>query len=197
MKQKSKIWRFCKRFTLLCVVLNLALFAGVYFGGAVESESHADAIVVPGAAIWKNRKPSDALLYRLHTALDLFQDGRADIIIVTGGGVGNYAEAEVMAEWLLQQGVPESAIIIENNSGTTRDSGVNVGRVMKSRKLESALVVSNWFHVARTRLTLEQEGIDTYAAPAGGNVLVREPYFVMREMAGLPVYALRLDELRG
>ncbi|MDC1142230.1 YdcF family protein [Planctomycetota bacterium] len=175
----------------------MSLFAGVYFGGAIESDQRADAIVVPGAAIWKARKPSDALLYRLHTALDLYQAGRAPVIICTGGGEGNYAEGKVMAEWLAAEGVPESALIIENDSATTRDSGDNVARIMKSRKLKSALVVSNWFHVARTRMTLEQEGIQTYAAPAGGNTLRQEPYFVLREMAGLPAYALKLDRLRG
>lgn len=178
-------------------MLLLALFSGVYFGGAIESDQQADAIVVPGAAVWKNRKPSDALLYRLHTALDLYEAGRAKTIICTGGGEGNYAEAPIMAEWLIAHGVPKHSIVIENNSRTTRDSGVNVAQVMKARDLKTALVVTNWFHVARTRLTLEQENIDTYAAPAGGNVLIREPYFVLREMAGLPIYALRLDELRG
>ena len=77
-----------------------------------------------------------------------------------------------------------------------RDSGVNVARLMKRRGFKSALVVSQWFHVARTRLCLEQEGIETYAAPSDGKVLVKEPYFVGREMFALPAYAFRLDELR-
>ncbi|MHC4839551.1 MAG: YdcF family protein [Planctomycetota bacterium] len=197
MKNKSKFWRITKRVSIVFVLIGTMLFAGVYFGGAIESRENADAIVVPGAAIWRNRKPSDALLYRLHTALDLYHDGRAPMIICTGGGEGNYAEGVVMAEWLIEHGVPKNAILVDNQSATTRDSGYNVARIMKTRKLETALVVSNWFHVARTRMTLEQEGIDTFAAPAGGNVLRREPYFVIREMAGLPAYALKLDELRS
>ena len=83
-----------------------------------------------------------------------------------------------------------------NESATTRDSGVNVARLMKRRGFKSALVVSQWFHVARTRLCLEQEGIETYAAPSDGKVLVKEPYVVGREMLALPAYAFRLDELR-
>jgi uncharacterized SAM-binding protein YcdF (DUF218 family) len=151
---------------------------------------------VPGAAVWRDRKPSDALEYRLTKAAELYNTGRAPWVIVTGGGEGNYAEAEVMADWLVERGVPRDAIIVENYSATTRDSGNNVARIMKRLDLKTALVVSQWFHVARTRLCLEQEGADTYAMPCGGNTLVKEPWFVLREMVALPLYALRLDELR-
>jgi uncharacterized SAM-binding protein YcdF (DUF218 family) len=69
---------------------------------------------------------------------------------------------------------------------------------MKERGMKSALVVSQWFHVARCRLVLEQAGVQqTEAAPCGGNTLRREPFFVAREMLGLPAYALHLDKLRG
>jgi hypothetical protein len=45
-------------------------------------------------------------------------------------------------------------------------------------------------------MCLEQEGVETHPAPSGGRKLVKEPYFVGREMVALPAYALRLDELR-
>ncbi|MCA8934607.1 MAG: YdcF family protein [Planctomycetes bacterium] len=188
--------RLAKRVLVVTALITTALFAWVYIGGGLESSQQADCIVVPGAAVWRNRTPSDALLYRLEKAAALYHDGRAPNVIVTGGGEGNYAEGEVMAEWLIQHGVPKPAIIIENESATTRDSGLNVAALMRKRGFKTALVVSQWFHVARTRLCLEQEGVETYASPSDGKVLVKEPYFVGREMVALPAYALRLDELR-
>jgi uncharacterized SAM-binding protein YcdF (DUF218 family) len=190
------IRRFLLRAALCCGALVLALMAWVIVGGSIESDAQADCIVVPGAAVRKNRTPSDALRYRLERALALYNAGRAPRIIVTGGGEGNYAEGEVMAEWLTQRGVPTAAIIIEGAAATTRDSGINVARIMRQNGLQSALVVSQWFHVARTRLCLSQEGMTTHAAPSGGNTLVKEPWFVLREMIALPLYACRLDELR-
>lgn len=189
--------RWFKRLLIATAAGCLALFAWVYLGGGMASGARADCIVVPGAAVWPNRQPSDALLYRLESALELYRAGRAPRIIVTGGGEGNYAEGEVMAQWLAQRGVPENAVIIDNASATTRDSGVNVARIMKQRGYRTALVVSQWFHVARTRLCLAQEGIETYAAPSSGNTLVKEPWFVAREMIALPAYAVRLDETRA
>jgi uncharacterized SAM-binding protein YcdF (DUF218 family) len=192
----KQLWRWIKRGLIASALVALLLFGWVVIGGGVESSAGADCIVVPGAAVWRNRKPSDALLYRLEKAALLYKEGRAPTLIVTGGGVGNYAEANVMCEWLVKHGVPRSAVIIENDSTTTRDSGVNVAQVMRRHGFKSALVVSQWFHVARTRLCLEQEGIETYAAPSDGKVLVKEPFFVGREMLALPAYALHLDELR-
>lgn len=191
-----KTLKWLKRAFVATTVVCLLLFAWVYVGGTVESSDDADCIVVPGAAVWRNRTPSDALLYRLEKAAALYRAGRAPKLIVTGGGEGNYAEAEVMGEWLAEHGVPKSAIITENQSATTRDSGVNVARLMRRNGFATAIVVSQWFHVARTRLCLEQEGIVTYAAPSDGKILAKQPFFVGREMVALPAYALRLDELR-
>lgn len=190
------IFKFAKRLALLGGVIALLLFGWVFISGGIESGRNADCIVVPGAAVWANRRPSNALEYRLEKAAELYREGRAPYVIVTGGGEGNYAEAVVMAEWLAERGVPETALIIENESATTRDSGVNVSALMRKRGFNSALVVSQWFHVGRTRLCLSQEGIETMPVPCGGNTLVKEPYFVAREMVALPAYALRLDELR-
>lgn len=190
------ILKFAKRLVLLGAFVALILFGWVFVSGGIESGRQADCIVVPGAAIWKNRQPSDALAYRLEKAAELYRQKRAPWVIVTGGGVGDYAEAYVMAEWLAERGVPESALIIENGSATTRDSGKNVAAVMRKRGFHTALVVSQWFHVGRTRLCLSQEGMDTLPVPCGGNTLIKEPYFVAREMVALPAYALRLDELR-
>jgi uncharacterized SAM-binding protein YcdF (DUF218 family) len=178
---------------LASLPLALLLWLGL---AALPSSSQADCIVVPGAAVRANRQPSDALRYRLEAALDLFEAGRAPWIVVTGGGEGNYAEAEVMAEWLLERGVPPDAVIVEDRAANTRESGRHVAHQMRERGLRSALIVTQWFHVARTRLCLEQEGVRTYAAPCGGNVLRREPLFIGREMLGLPAYALKLDTLR-
>lgn len=187
-------WLF--RGIIVAAVIAAGLLSAVVSGGAVESGENADCIVVPGAAVKPGRVPSDALQYRLEGALKLFKQRRAPRVIVTGGGEGDYAEAEVMTDWLVERGVPRLAILAETQSATTRDSGVYVAALMRKHGLKSALVCTQWFHVARTRLCLEQEGIDTLPAPCGGNTLVKEPFFVAREMIALPAYALRADELR-
>jgi uncharacterized SAM-binding protein YcdF (DUF218 family) len=191
-----KVRKWLIRGTIAGALVAGALLTALVSGGAIESSENADCIVVPGAAVKPGRVPSDALQYRLEGALKLFKERRAPRVIVTGGGEGDYAEAEVMTEWLVERGVPRLAILAETQSGTTRDSGVYVAALMRKHGLQSALVCTQWFHVARTRLCLEQEGIETLPAPCGGNTLIKEPFFVAREMVALPAYALRVDELR-
>lgn len=192
-------WRTIRRWSLrtgMAGGLPAALLLAWVAAGAVASDEQADCIFVPGAAIWRNRKPSDALEYRLQHALDLYKQGRAPVIVVAGGGQGNYAEAEVMAEWLLERGVPPTAIIKETTSNTTRENAENAAPMMQQRGLKTALVSTQWFHVTRASLCLRQQGIETRNAPCGGNTLLKEPWFVAREMAALPVYWLRLDRWR-
>lgn len=194
----NTIGTLIKRALLVAGGLALALCGLLYLWGGRQSDERADCIVVFGAAVRKGRTPSDALQYRLDHALTLFRAGRANTIICTGGGEGRYAEGDVMAQWLESRGVPRAAIVIDNESESTRDSGKRVAAIMHRRGLKSALVVSQWFHVARCRLVLDQAGVgQTHAAPCGGNRLKREPFFVARELVGLPAYWLHLDELRG
>ncbi len=187
-------WLF--RASLAGVLVILGLFAWLTAMGAPMSDASADCIVVPGAAIRPGRVPSDALRYRLEGALRLYRAGRAPLIIVSGGGEGDYAEAVVMAEWLEREGVPSQAILKETQARTTRENAANVATIMHQRGMRTALVSSQWFHVARARVALEQEGITTHPAPCGGNTLVKEPLFVAKELAALPAYALKLDQLR-
>lgn len=192
-------WQRLRRFTLralVCVSLPVAALLAWVASGGIASVETADCIFVPGAAIWRNRKPSDALEYRLQHALDLYKQRRAPVIVVAGGGQGNYAEAEVMAEWLVERGVPPTAIIKETTSNTTRENAENAAPMMQRRGLKTALVSTQWFHVTRASLCLRQQGIETRNAPCGGNTLLKEPWFVAREMAALPVYWLHLDRWR-
>jgi uncharacterized SAM-binding protein YcdF (DUF218 family) len=191
-----KVRKWLIRGTIAAALVAGALLTALVSGGGIESGDSADCIVVPGAAVKPGRVPSDALQYRLEGALKLFKQGRARRVVVTGGGEGDYAEAEVMTDWLVERGVPRQVILAETQSVTTRDSGVFVAALMRRHGLRSALVCTQWFHVARTRLCLEQEGIETLPAPCGGNTLIKEPFFVAREMVALPAYALRVDELR-
>lgn len=191
-KPPSKRRRIMLRLALLAVMPPLLLLVWVATG-ALESSRPADCIFVPGAAIRPGRKPSDALEFRLQAALELYQQGRAPRIVVSGGGEGDYAEAEVMREWLIKRGVPEGAILAETTSKTTRENAAFSAPLLRQHGIRSALVCTQWFHVRRTCVCLGQEGITAHAAPCGGRVLTRTPWFVARELAALPIYTLRLD----
>ena len=79
-----------------------------------------DAIVVAGCPVMRNGQPSQSLFRRTSKAVELWQKGRAPVIVLTGGaGESTPAEAVAAAAVARRMGVPESAMILEDKSRTT------------------------------------------------------------------------------
>ena len=114
-------------------------------------------IVVLGARIVDGR-PSRMLEFRLRRAIEVWRAAPAPLV-VTGFG-----EAEVMADWLLVRGVPESSIVLEPEARSTNEN------LERSRALfpDAAYltVVTSGFHVLRTRVWAWHLGIPVRLAAA-------------------------------
>jgi uncharacterized SAM-binding protein YcdF (DUF218 family) len=134
--------------------------------GARDGARASDAIVVLGAAQYVGR-PSPVLRARLDHALDLWQRGMAPRLIFTGGtGIGDTtSEAAVSRLYALRHGVPDTAILMENEGRTTRESLAAVAAIMRGRQMRSAILVSDPFHMLRLRILSTQYGVDAYTSP--------------------------------
>lgn len=182
--------------SLILGPLALAPFSAMVTHGALaEPSGEIDAVLVPGAALRNGGDSlSDALRWRMDTAIDLLKQRKAHFLVVSGGGEGDWNEARAMARYAIEAGIPESAILIEDQAATTRETGVYASRLMRRHGLSNALVVSQWYHVPRVRIALEQEGISAQGKAAKHpNFLNNEPYFVLREALALYAYGSRLD----
>jgi uncharacterized SAM-binding protein YcdF (DUF218 family) len=140
--------------------------ASVLLWGARDRARTSDAIVVLGAAQYVGR-PSPVLRARLDHALDLWQRGLAPRLIFTGGtGVGDTtSEAAVSRIYALKHGVPDTAILMENEGRTTRESLAAVSAIMHARQMRTAILVSDPFHMLRLRILSTQYGVDAYTSP--------------------------------
>ena len=140
--------------------------ASVLLWGARDRARRSDAIVVLGAAQYVGR-PSPVLRARLDHALDLWQRGLAPRLIFTGGtGVGDTtSEAAVSRIYALKHGVPDIAILTENEGRTTRESLAAVSAIMHARQMRTAILVSDPFHMLRLRILSTQYGVDAYTSP--------------------------------
>src|SRR4029078_13558764 len=85
-----------------------------------DQERHADAIVVMGAAQF-NGRPSAVLKARLDTTYQVWKDGVAPGVIVHGGKMpgDRFTESEASRDYLVDRGVPEEAILLENEGRTS------------------------------------------------------------------------------
>ena len=162
--------RLGSRLLVASLIAVLAAWMGsaisVVGWGARDGARASDAIVVLGAAQYVGR-PSPVLRARLDHALDLWQRGMAPRLIFTGGmGVGDTtSEAAVSRLYAIRHGVPDTAILMENEGRTTRESLAAVSVIMHARQLRTAILVSDPFHMLRLRILSTQYGVDAYTSP--------------------------------
>ena len=138
----------------------------VVIWGSRDGAHTSDAIVVLGAAQYVGR-PSPVLRARLDHALDLWERGLAPRLIFTGGtGAGDTtSEAAVSRLYALKRGVPDTAILLENEGRTTRESLEAVAAIMRARQLRTAILVSDPFHMLRLRILSTRYGVNAYTSP--------------------------------
>jgi uncharacterized SAM-binding protein YcdF (DUF218 family) len=135
----------------------------------------ADAIILLGAGQWDDR-PSDAMSARCTAAALLYHQGRAPLIIATGGNPGTpRSDAAVAAECLQSLGVPAKAIALEDASRSTVENLVNSRAIMGDHALRTAIIVSCPFHLLRARRIAQDLGMDVELGAAIDSPLERYP----------------------
>lgn len=145
------------RWGVVLVLLGIGWFLYVLAQiGSVE-RSHAVAIqdmpavdvgIVLGAAMWGDR-PSPGLEERLRHSLEQYQAGKFKMFLLTGGldqeGY-KYTEAEGMANYLEEHGVPREAMLLENKATSTYENLKFSQEIMKEHGFESALIMTHTYH---------------------------------------------------
>lgn len=114
------------------------------------SAGPAQAIVVLGAAQY-NGRPSPVLAKRLDHALDMYSQGAAKQIVVTGykKGSDRYTEAYASFTYLRKAGVPESALVVVDDGTNTWESLSAVKRVLSRSSTDDVILVSSRYHNRR------------------------------------------------
>ncbi len=146
-------------------------FWQVWSTGRADQTRTVDAIVVLGAAQYDGR-PSPQLAARLDHAVELWNDGVAPRVIVTGGNRegDRFTEASASASYLVDRGVPSSAIVQEDAGSTTYES-LERARALVDDSVQTVLLVTDPYHALRTRLAAEEVGFIAYVSPAPDSVV--------------------------
>jgi len=161
--------------------------------GKTDYRRPADAVVVLGARVYADGRPSDALADRVRTACRLYRDGLARKLILSGGpGDGATHETECMRRMALQLGVQADDIWLDAAGWNTQATVRNTEAVFSRWQASRILVVSHFYHLPRIKLAYQRDGWDVYTVPAKESYLLRQmPYNMAREVAALWVYYLR------
>ena len=139
----------------------------------IPRKSDFDYVIIHGAGLIDGSKVSKLLSDRIDKAINVYETDPSPTILIPSGGKGSdesISEAEAMAEYLKEHGIPESDIIMEDKSTTTMENLENCKAIIDSRegRKYTALVTSN-YHVYRAlrycrKIGLNCTGIGSHTA---------------------------------
>lgn len=168
---KKKRWPIYTAIVSL-YVFSTPLFAENFFklieGTATrqtpKNVSNAEAIVVLSGMI--NQVKSTNGVYpewedpdRFFAGIDLYKSGKAPKIIFTNGRLPWYnaknTEGDILRQFALEYGIPDSAIILTMNVENTADEAKAVGKIMG--KWKHIILVTSAYHMPRARHNFETQ----------------------------------------
>jgi vancomycin permeability regulator SanA len=158
--------------------------------GFSEPRLPADVAVVLGSKVHRDGTPSSGLQRRLERARELYLKGAVKAIFVSGGrGSEGFEEADVMRNILIQNGVPAGAILVDRAGNNTRLTAIHTREMMQARGWQSAVVISQYYHVPRATLALRQQGVPHVSgAAAEYRFTWTDSLSIIREFAGFYAY---------
>jgi uncharacterized SAM-binding protein YcdF (DUF218 family) len=136
-----------------------------------------DAIVVLGGALNPGPDPQTLgelgadTLRRCVYAAQLYHDGTRIPIVVSGGNLNpDYSEfslAEAMREFLIDLGVPEENIVLEDRSKNTLENAIYTAKILQERKLQRVALVTDGSHLKRAERCFRLQPGDIDLVPCG------------------------------
>ena len=188
--KKSKTRKRLKRLTLFILLASLLYFAAfataVHVTGLRDSAAPADIIIVLGAGLKEDGRPSPALTRRTQHAAALWHEGIAPLVLCAGGQSEYYPRTEAAAcrEILIAAGLPAAAILMEERSRSTEENAIYSQRLLDDLGLSRIVLVSDSYHLLRAGWLFTGRGMKTLASPVPANRIhggLVYPYSLARE----------------
>jgi uncharacterized SAM-binding protein YcdF (DUF218 family) len=117
-----------------------------------SAPQRADAIVVFAGGVGENGKAGGGTPERLNEAVELYRAGYAPYLVFSSGYVYSFKEAESMRDLAVAQGVPSSAIVLEQRATNTYQKVKFVDEILRDHKSASILLVSSPYHMRRATM---------------------------------------------
>jgi vancomycin permeability regulator SanA len=115
-------------------------------------------VVVFGAGVRPDGVPSAYLRYRLEAARQLHEAGTVSVVLVSGdNGQAGYDEPTVMADWLVDRGVPRDRVVLDYAGFSSHDTCV---RAVEVFGVTEAVLVTQDYPLPRATYLCRTAGMD-------------------------------------
>ena len=162
----------CISFTVIGVAVVLGLNAYVKSVGGADiitpeeavNLEDVDCIIVLGCLVKNNGTPSDMLADRLERGIDLYNQGAAPKIIMSGDhGREDYDEVNTMKKVAVDAGIPSSDVFMDHAGFSTYESIYRAKEIFEADKI---IIVTQDYHLYRALYIAEKLGIEAYGVNA-------------------------------
>ena len=180
-------------------VCYIALVAAVYLReAALRDPGSYDSIIVLGCQVKPDGNPSLQLEMRVNKALEMYQANPCPIAVSGAQGADEPdTEAAVMRRLLLENGVPDSDIVPEDQSVNTRDNIRNAWALLTERECRKPLLITSDYHLQRALWIAADEGIQ--AEGTGAPCRPELPFWMKNHcreaMSWVKYYTMKLFKL--
>lgn len=139
----------------------------------------ADAVLVLGAQVKADGKPSVMLRERLDTGIEIYKAGLTERIIMSGDhGSDDYDEVNAMKDYAMEQGVPSEHIFMDHAGFSTYESMYRAKEIFQA---ESIIVVTQKYHLYRAIYDAESMGMQAEGVACDTAVYSGDAYRKLRE----------------
>lgn len=170
-KNKRKKLKIILIVTILISILALAfiLIINAYVKSSVKNKIltvadatslDVDCIIVLGAGIWGNGRPSPMLEDRLLQGIELYENGASDRLLMSGDhGRKEYDEVNAMKGFSIDKGIPPEHIFMDHAGFSTYESLYRARDIFEADKI---IIVTQQYHLYRALYIAEKLGFEAY-----------------------------------
>lgn len=142
-----------------------------------------DCILVLGASVQNNEKPSLMLQDRLDRGIELYFAGCSPKLLMSGDhGSMYYNEVAVMKSYAVSAGVPSEDIFMDHAGFSTYESMYRAKNIFKAKKI---IIVTQEYHLYRSLYVAKKLGLDVYGVAAEDIEYSGQAYRDLREVLAI------------
>ena len=139
-----------------------------------------DCILVLGAGIINNSRPTLMLRDRLEKAIELYQKGVSPKIIMSGDhGTKYHDEVNIMKNYAIEKGVPSEDIFMDHAGFCSYDSIYRAKEIFGAKKI---VIVTQKYHLYRALYIANKLDVESYGVKADARSYRKIIYYELREI---------------
>lgn len=167
---------------LAVLLINYHVISSVKEKIITENEAaplEADCILVFGAGVWANERPSHMLEDRLLQGIRLYMNGASDRLLMSGDhGRKNYDEVNVMKQYAIDRNVNSKHIFMDHAGFDTYDSLYRAKDIFQAKKV---ILVTQKYHLYRALYIADRMGLDAYGVASDPRIYAGQEFRDLRE----------------